>query len=201
MYKVVGFPKTRAFRVIWMLEELEQPYEIDPVAPRSDEARAYNPSGKVPALVADGETICDSVAICQFLADRHGSLTQPAGTVARAHQDSWTQFAMDDVETPLWVNAKNTFILPERLRSQTAKDACKYDFDRAVKVFEARLANNTYVMGEQFTVPDVLLGHCASWAENGAGWTLPDGPVKDYADRVRSRPAHARAIAARDRFS
>ncbi|MEO1207409.1 MAG: glutathione S-transferase family protein [Pseudomonadota bacterium] len=200
MYKVIGFPKTRAFRVIWMLEELGEAYEINPVAPRSDEARKFNPSGKVPVLVDGEDMISDSVAICQYLADKHGELTYAAGTIARAKQDSWTQFVVDDLESTLWFNAKNTFILPERLRSDTAKAACKYDFDRTMKVLEARLGSQTYVMGDDFTVPDVVLGHCASWAEDGAKWNLPDGAVKDYADRVRARPAHARAIAARDRF-
>lgn len=35
MYKVIGSPKTRAFRVFWMLEELGVDYEIDPAMPRS----------------------------------------------------------------------------------------------------------------------------------------------------------------------
>ena len=46
------------------------------------------------------ETLRDIVAICQFLADKHGKLTYPAGSLARAKQDSFTQFAMDDVESP-----------------------------------------------------------------------------------------------------
>ena len=57
MYKVIGFPKTRAFRVLWMLEELGLDYDVDPVKPRSEEAKAYNPSGKVPVLLVDGEAI------------------------------------------------------------------------------------------------------------------------------------------------
>ena len=39
MYKVIGSVKTRAFRVMWMLEELGQTYDIIPAAPASDEAR------------------------------------------------------------------------------------------------------------------------------------------------------------------
>jgi glutathione S-transferase len=101
LYKVIGFPKTRAFRVLWMLEELGLDYDVDPVKPRSEEAKAYNPSGKVSMLVVDGEAILDSVAICQFLADNHARFTFPAGTLKRARQDSWTQFAVDDVESTL----------------------------------------------------------------------------------------------------
>ncbi|MCH9809054.1 MAG: glutathione S-transferase family protein [Alphaproteobacteria bacterium] len=201
MYKLIGLPRTRAIRVLWMLEELGVEYEIEPAAPRSDEAKKYNPSGKVPILQTGDDLIIDSVAICQFLADKHGKLTYPAGTIERAHQDSFTQFAMDDIESPLWFNAKNTFILPEDLRSETAQKACKYDFERAVGVLSERLGTNTYVMGEEFTVPDILLGHCANWAQHGAGWEIPAGAALEYFDRVRARPAMQRAIKIRDSYA
>ncbi|MGI9464874.1 MAG: glutathione S-transferase N-terminal domain-containing protein, partial [Aestuariivirgaceae bacterium] len=136
MYKLIGSPKTRALRVLWMLEELGLEYELDPVAPRSDEAHAVNPSGKVPILQVDDDIIIDSVAICQFLADKHGRFTYPAGSIARAQQDSWTQFALDDVDSLLWFSAKNTFVLPEELRSETAQKACKFDFDRSMGFLE-----------------------------------------------------------------
>lgn len=200
MYKVIGFPRTRTFRVIWMLEELEASYEVEAAMPRSATATHYNPSGKIPILLVDGEPIIDSVAIVQFLADRHGRFTAKAGTLERARQDSLTQFAMDDIELPLWVYAKHGFILPEHLRSETARAACKFDFDQALKALEGRLADKPYVCGDDFTVPDLLLGHCANWAENGCNWEIPAGPVKDYVDRVRNRPAHTRACKIRDQY-
>ncbi len=200
MYKLIGSPKTRAFRVLWMLEELGVRYEVDPASPQSDTMRAVNPSGKVPALLADGEVIIDSTAICQFLADRHGKFTFPAGSIQRGLQDSWTHFALDDVDSVLWFNAKNTFILPEELRSDKARDACRYEFDKSMKVLEERLGDNTYVMGDDFTVPDFLLGHCAGWAVNGAGWTIAPKTVADYVERVRSRPACLKALEIREAY-
>lgn len=75
MYKLIGNPQTRTFRVIWCLEELGEPYELNAASPRSKEIAELNPSGKVPALVTDEGTIIDSTAICQYLADKHGKLT------------------------------------------------------------------------------------------------------------------------------
>jgi glutathione S-transferase len=200
MYKLIGSPKTRAFRVLWMLEELGVGYEVDPARPQSEPMLAVNPSGKVPALVADGEVIIDSTAIIQFLADRHGKFTFPTGTIQRAQQDSWTHFALDDVDSVLWFNAKNTFILPEELRSDQARKACRYEFDKSMKILETRLGDKNYVMGDEFTVPDLILGHCAGWAINGAGWTIEPKPVADYFERVRSRPACLKALEIRETF-
>ena len=106
MYEIIGFPRTRAMRVIWLLEELGEPYEIDPAMPQSDKVRSVNPSGKVPVLMEDDEPITDSVAICTYLADKHGRFTFPAGTLKRARQDSFTQFGVDVLEGALWTAAK-----------------------------------------------------------------------------------------------
>lgn len=197
MYTVIGSPKTRAFRVMWMLEELGQPYSIDPALPRDKKLETINPSLKVPVLQDGADYVIDSVAICQYLADKHQALTYPAGSIARAHQDSFTQFAVDDVESGLWQASKHTFALPPEYRVEDAKRACVFDFDRAMKALSARLGDKTYVMGDTFTVPDLLLGHCAGWAK-AIGWTLPDGNVGEYFARVAMRPAYLAAKARRE---
>ena len=196
MYKVIGKPTTRAIRVIWMLKELGEVYENDPLPPRDKALADINPSGKVPVLKDGADYIIDSVAICQYLADKHGKLTFPAGTVKRAHQDSFTQFAVDDVESTMWTAAKHTFVLPEELRVADVKRACKFDFDRAMTALSARLGDKTYVMGDGFTVPDLILGHCAGWAQS-TGWTPPEGNVSAYFKRIRERPAFVAAMATR----
>lgn len=198
MYKVIGSPKTRAFRVMWMLQELGESFALDPLPPRDAKLAAINPSLKVPVLQDGDDYIIDSVAIVQYLADKHGKMTFPAGTIQRAHQDSFTQFAVDDVELCLWVAAKHSFALPEEYRVPDVKRACRFDFDRAMKALSVRLGDKTFVMGDTFTVPDLLLGHCAGWAAS-IGWDVPDGNVKDYVTRVRARPAFAAATAAREK--
>ncbi len=196
MYKVIGSLRTRAFRVAWMLNELAQSFTVDPVPPRDASITSLNPSGKVPILLDGTDAIIDSVAICQYLADKHGQCTFPAGTIERAHQDSFTQFATDDVESCLWTVSKHKFVLPEALRVPAVMEACHYDFDRAMESLAKRLSSKNYVMGDTFTVPDLLLGHCGGWAES-IGWTVNDPAVADYISRVRMRPAFLKTIAAR----
>ena len=198
MYTLIGSPKSRAFRVMWMLEELGLPYEHVPTPPRDPSLAAINPSGKVPILKDGNNYIIDSVAICQYLADKHGRLTFPAGTIKRAQQDSFTQFAVDDVEGPLWTAAKHTFVLPPELRVEDVKKACRYDFGRAMSSLSARLADKSYVMGEDFTVPDFILGHNGGWAMS-MDWPIPEGNVGTYIARVRARPAFKAAMALREK--
>lgn len=196
MYTLIGTYKSRAFRVAWMLNELAEPFELDATPPRDKKLADINPSLKVPVLKDGADYIIDSVAIIQYLADKHGQLTAKAGTIQRAHQDSFTQFAVDDVELALWVAAKHSFALPAELRVPDVKRACIFDFDRAMTTLSVRLGDRRYVMGDTVTVPDLLLGHCAMWAA-GIGWTIPEGNVSDYVARLHARPAFQKTFAAR----
>ena len=99
MYTLYGTTRSRAFRVMWTLEELGQPYEMVAAAPRSPEILAVNPSGKVPALDVDGTILTDSVAIMSYLADKHGGLTHPAGTLERAQQDALLHRLNDEFDS------------------------------------------------------------------------------------------------------
>ncbi|WP_417771506.1 glutathione S-transferase family protein [Stappia sp.] len=193
MYTVFGFPRTRTMRVIWMLEELGVAYELVPSMPQSAEIREMSPLGKVPLLQDGSVVLRDSVAICQYLADKHGKLTHPAGTLERARQDGFTQFVIDEIDGALWTAAKNTFANPPDRRAPEVKRVCMAEFAIALDRLAQMLDGQPYLMGHTFTLPDLLVGHCAGWAE-AARFPLPDsGPVADYIARTRARPAFAAA--------
>lgn len=194
MYTVVGSPKNRSLRVMWMLEELGEPYEIELAAAQSDRLKSLNPTGKAPVLLVDGQPVPDSVAIVTFLGDRHRKLTHPAGSLERARQDAATQFLVDEVEGACWTAAKNRFIHPEEKRA-AVEPTCKFEFDLSMERLAAMLGDRTWLTGEIFTFTDILAAHTLSWAERMFKWDLPAGPVADYARRCTARPAFAAALA------
>ena len=194
MYKVIGTSKSRAARVLWMLEELGQAYEHDATGPRTDAVLAHNPAGKVPVLLVDGAPIIDSAAIMQFLADRHGDLTYPAGTLERARQDSLLHFLLDEFDAVLWMAARHSFILPEERRKPEIKESLKWEFERSQKALIARMGNGPFLMGDRMTVPDILLAHCLIWAK-GAKFPISEPALEDYLTQMRERPAYQRAMA------
>lgn len=194
MYTLIGNPQTRAFRVLWALEEMGLPYQLMPAGPHSQEIKTYNPSGKVPALLVDEDVIVDSVAIIQYLADKHGVLTHPAGTLARARQDSFTQMICDDFDGTCWTMAKHSFVLPEELRNKSAiKPGAQWDITRAAQSLEGRLSDSTWLTGDTFTIPDLLLTHCSNWM-NACGLGSLTGKSAALVERAKARAAYGRAM-------
>lgn len=193
MYEVIGMRASRAMRVLWMLEEAGLPYRHIPAKPRDADAAAANPSGKIPALRDGDAVITDSVSIMTYLADKHGVLTAPAGTIARARQDAMTLQIIDDVDACLWAAARHSFILPEEHRVPGLKDAMKWEYTGNLKRIEAAMQGDL-LMGDEMTIPDILLGHCLGWAMVSK-FPDPGKKLSAYHKRLRDRPAFVRALA------
>lgn len=193
MYTVIGPVKSRAMRVMWMLEELGQPYDHIDAAPRSDAARKYNPSGKVPALMDGAEVLTDSMAIVTYLADKHGMLTAPAGTIARARQDAMTFWLVDEFDAILWAAAKHSFVLPQEQRLPAVKETLKSEFSASADQLAAKL-DGPFLMGDHITIPDILACHCLNWAV-GAGFPRVDERLFAYGKNLRQRPTFQAAAA------
>ena len=165
MYTVIGGVRSRALRVLWMLEELGLPYKHLAVAPRSDEVKEFYPAGKIPVLIDGDIAITDSTAILTYLADKHGTLTHSAGTVERAIQDGHTHFILDEIDALLWTAARHSFILPVDKRVEGIKDSLKWEYETSLERLDSRLGAGPFLMGETLTVPDLIAAHCAGWGD------------------------------------
>lgn len=192
MYKAVGSPGSRVTRVLWMLEEIGQPYEIEYAKPQSPEARKYNASGKVPALVFEDFVLTDSAAICVYLGEKHPEAGMASRNLEeRARIDSWMHFAQSELEAPLWNKLKHRLILPEEIRVDVGPWT-GYEFNKESKALSRRLGESEYALGDRFTAVDIILGHIGSWARS-AKFEIPSESINACFDRVLARPAAKRA--------
>ncbi|WP_204112750.1 glutathione S-transferase family protein [Shimia biformata] len=193
MYEVIGGKQSRTFRVLWALEELGLDYTHTPEKPRSDLVTRLNPTGKIPILKDGDDVVTDSTAIITYLADKHGGLTAPAGTIARAQQDGITHQVLDDIDAVLWTAARHSFILPEEHRVDAIKPSLKWEYARNLEKVMVRV-KGPFLMGEEFTIPDIILAHCGGWAMN-AGFPTDNAALKDYVKRCRARPSFQKLTA------
>ncbi|WP_421702089.1 glutathione S-transferase family protein [Aliiroseovarius sp.] len=193
-YTLIGTKTTRSLRVLWALEELGLDYTHLPERPHSDTVRGHNLPGKVPVLLVDDVALTDSTAILHYLADKHGALTYPAGTLERARQDGMTQFLLDELDAVLWTAARHSFILPEDKRVPAVKDSLRWEFARSVDELMRRKGDAPFLAGDRFTVADIIATHCANWAAS-AKFPLENGAFNTHCDAMRTRTAYIRARA------
>jgi glutathione S-transferase len=155
----------------------------------SDELKKVNPMGKVPAVVIDGEPLFEAAAICTYLADLvpEKGLISPSGTRERALHMQWVSFALSELEAYVWSNARNTFVLPEEKRITALFEQNNKAFIHAAKVLDKIMADNDYLVGNRFSITDILVGFTLSWG-NGVGLLEQTPNLQAYLARLKKRP-------------
>lgn len=190
----------RDIRVTWLCEELGVPYEhiiLDPTKGenKTPEYLKLNPMGKVPTIVDDGFALFESAAICEYLATKHGKLIPKHGTTEYWLCKQWTYFAVSNVEPQCSrLYAAQYFLEPGEVTEGVKKLALDV-LPRFLKPLDDRLGGGKFVLGSEFSFTDVLLGTMLgsiSWSP-----ILNDYPnVKNYLERLQSRPAYKKAYSA-----
>jgi glutathione S-transferase len=179
----------------WMLEELGEPYDVRLLSMKRGENRApdylaVNPMGKVPAVRHGDVVITETAAICAYLADEfpRARLNVPVGDPRRGVYLKWLFFGPSCIEPAMIDRA-----FPRKEEAQ--RGTLGYgDFDTTMDVTARAVAGGPYLMGEQFTAADVVIGSTLRW---GMMFKLiPERPeFVGYAARLAARPALQRAEA------
>ena len=199
MLKLYYAPQTRAARPRWLLEEIGAPYELVTLDLSKGEHKKpdymkIHPHGAVPALVDGDLALFESAAICMYLADKFPDkkLAPPLGTPARGLYYQWMLYSMATLEPPVLEVFLNTVMLPEAERSAAAVEKARTNFAAVAKVLSNALTGRDFILGEQFSAADVMIGSTLAWA--GFMGLLADHPaLQAYAKRLSERPAFQRA--------
>ncbi len=183
----------RPLRIIWTLEEVGEPYEVsvlDNEECKSEAHLARHPLGRVPVLQDDEGYIFESAAMCMQVGDLHpdAGLMPPLGSHQRGLVYQWAVYAPAELEPPLFEAWRQAEQDPERAAAARAK------FDLAAEVLLGALEGGEYLLGDQFTVADVMIGTSLLFTTRaGFADELP-GPLKAYMARLSERPAFTRAV-------
>jgi glutathione S-transferase len=204
---------SRSQRVLWLLEELEVPYEIKHykrdaktlLAPSS--LKKVHPLGKSP-VVTDGElTVAESGAIIEYVIERYGKgrLAPPPSAPARRRYTYWLHYAegslMPLLVTKLVFARLKTVPVPFFIRpviKAIVKNVNAGYLDPQLRhhlgFLEGELTKSTWFAGEDFSAADIQMSFPveAAAARGGLG---PDYPrLHAWLERVQARPAYQRAL-------
>ena len=186
---------SRSSVTLWMLEELGQPYDIKLIRLSAGENLkpdylAINPMGKVPTLKHGDTIITELAAICTYLADEFPDkkLNVPIGTPKRGVYLKWLFFGPGCLEPAVIDRAA-----PRKEEARRAMLGYG-DFDTTMNVLAKAVEKAPWLMGDQFTAADVVIGANIRW-----GMIFKMIPERkefsEYAARIVARPAAQRAEA------
>ena len=168
--KLYGMGRTRSARCRWTLDELALAYEYvdDRSLLYSEELRGLHPQGKMPAILIDGQPLFESAPICEHLCDlvAEPTLIGAVGTYERAQHAQWTSFVLTELDAYLWSDFRHTRVYSEEHRSTRITASNAKEIQSALDVLDGELASRDFLIGNRFSVTDIIVGWSINWAAN-----------------------------------
>ena len=200
MLKLHFAPNSRAGRIVWLLEELGLPYDINKMAfhpkdLKSDEHRARHPLGRVPVLEDDGVSIYESGAIVEYVIARHtdGGIKPSIDAPEIPAYLQWFHYCEGMVMPPVNTIIVQTVLLPPERQNKEALEQAQRLLTKALQPIDEALDGKEYLIGD-FSGADIMLGH-AVFMSNRLGCVTDEMQnVKSYVERIQQRPAFQTAI-------
>jgi glutathione S-transferase len=195
--KVYGVAGSRAYRVLWMVNELGLDYEHVPIhfgdgSAQAPEYLAINPNGRIPAIDDNGLTLWESMAINLYLAKKHRNLC-PDTLEGEAQALQWSFWAMTEVEKPALAALLHRMFLPEEKRDPKLADEGEQQLQKPLKVLDQALAKTGYLVGSSFLVADLNVASVLSWARLARVDLSAFLQVKQWLAAALQRPAAVKA--------
>lgn len=205
MLKIHGVYRSRAFRNIWLAEEMGIPYTVVPVIQayrlaarppgipllntRSPEFRRVNPLGQIPAIEDDGVVLTESLAINLYLARKHGGPLAAANLGEEGQILRWSFWGATELETPAL-----TILLHRAERDPEDRDQARADEAEAIlrdklPVLDRHLAETGWLVGGRFTVADINLAEIIRYAMPATSLFTDNPTVKAWLEACHARPA------------
>jgi glutathione S-transferase len=204
MIRIFHVPQFRSLRVVWLMEEIGEDYDLQVIPfPPDDAFRAQSLMGSIPTIV-DGDVVMgESIAILQYLTGRRiadpevARLTVgPADPARYAEHLQFLHLGEASLMTPIALLARTRLSAPESEKHNFTAQILDGLVPRRLDVVEKRLADGRpHLTGEAFTIADISVGYALGYARfRGLDDLIPPNAAA-YLARLQARPAYQRAIA------
>ena len=193
-------PNSRAGRILWLLEELALPYELNrmdfhPKDLKSDAHRARHPLGRVPVLDDGDISIFESGAIVEYILERHknGGLKPEVASPLFPEYLQWFHYCEGMVMPPINTIVVQTILLPPDRRDEKVLGQAQRLLTKALEPVNDALAGRDYLIGD-FSGADIMLGHACFMSQRSGCVTDEMTHLLAYIARIAARPAFDKAI-------
>ena len=193
-------PNTRCFRILWLLEELGLPYQLQRVAfipPAKTFFQQNTPTGKFPTL-EDGEMVmCESGAITEYIQEKYGDgrLAPPIGSADRPRYLQWLHFADSTAFPPMGILVWLLLYREDAAENESLIVDAQQRAAVGLEFLERELGENSWLLGDNFSAADIMVGFTLAAAQRLGllGEQFPR--INAYFERLQQRPAFAAAFA------
>jgi len=190
---------SRSQRVLWLLEELELPYEVrryarNPKTMLAPEAlKRLHPLGKSPMIEDDGRILVETGAIVEYLvAKGDGRFVAPAHRDAALRYRQFLHYAEGSLMPPLFV----LLVLGRvPLFGRTAMKRFQPMVDVHLDYVENVLATQPWFAGDTISAADIMMSFPLEAARSRAGLDASRPATIAWLDRIHARPAYQAALA------
>ena len=193
-------PNSRAGRILWLLEELALPYELNrmdfhPKDLKSEAHRARHPLGRVPVLDDGDISIFESGAIVEYILERHknGGLKPAVASPWFPEYLQWFHYCEGMVMPPVNTIVVQTILLPADRRDEKVLGQAQRLLTKALAPVNDALAGRDYLIGD-FSGADIMLGHACFMSQRSGCVTDEMVHLLAYIARIAARPAFDKAI-------
>ncbi|WP_188054974.1 glutathione S-transferase family protein [Sphingosinithalassobacter sp. CS137] len=202
--RVHHLENSRSQRVLWMLEELELPYEVvryarDPRAMLAPpELRKVHPLGKSPVIedtstAAGPRVVAETGAIVEYLVEKaDGRLGPPSHRESVLRYRQFLHYAEGSLMPPLLLKLVLGRI---PLFGRSAQKRIQPMIDVHLDWIEAELAGRPWFAGEEFTAADVMMSFPLEAAVARAGAAEGRPHIARWLETIHARPAYRSALA------
>lgn len=194
--KLYHYSKSRSTRVLWLLEELGLEYEAEMLpfdlrAFRLADHFEIESYGELPLLVDDGHAMTESIAVVHYLLNRYadGRLEPDRSSDLYGPFLEWIEFAESKLMDPLTQLIQHTALLSQGERDQKATAQARRVLEHFARTIDAALAGKRYLLGDEFTAADIVVGHALFLAADFGAWPEGLGNLGEYYERLSERPA------------
>ncbi|MGB9366577.1 MAG: glutathione S-transferase family protein [Xanthobacteraceae bacterium] len=197
--RIYGVARTRAFRALWIAEELgltyeHLPIEIGDAGAGSAEFRKINPNGRLPFIEDNGFVLFESLAITFYLAKKHSNGRLYPGTLeAEARAWQWSFWAIAEVDRGVNIWSLHAVRLPESERDAAKREEALKVIARPFRILDAAVAQQSYLLGDAFTIADLNVAAVISRAVDMDLSAVPN--LKTWLTRCLDRPAAQKVLA------
>ena len=214
MITVHHLENSRSQRVLWLLEELEMPYEVKrykrdrktSLAP--PELLKVHPLGKSPVITDGAITVAETGAIVEYLVDKAGGALRPEpGSADQRRYSYWTHFAEGSAMPPLVMalvfqklrTAPMPFFarpIARAIADKVMQGFVQPNLDRNLAFMDSELSDRGWFAGREFSAADIMMSFPveAALLRSGRDTAIRAPRLADFLERIRKRPSWQRAL-------